>query len=39
MSNAIADELDLQIERRGRSATPLAMRLSLCCCLSCCCYR
>jgi len=37
MLKKVADELDLEIERRGRSATPLAMRLTLCCCFSCCC--
>jgi hypothetical protein len=37
MLKQVAEALDLEIERRGRSATPLAMQLTLCCCFSCCC--
>ena len=33
----IVDRLDLEIERRGANATPLARTLALCCCFSCCC--
>lgn len=37
MLTSVIEELDLEVERRGRNATPLARTLTLCCCLSCCC--
>ncbi len=37
MFATVIEQLDLEIERRGLNATPLARTLTLCCCLSCCC--
>lgn len=36
---AIDDLLDLQASRKGRGRAPLAMTLTLCCCMSCCCGK
>lgn len=37
MFTDVADELGLEIERRGHTRNPLALSITLCCCFSCCC--
>lgn len=35
----VAEQLGLEIERRGHARTPLALTLTLCCCVCCSCCK
>jgi hypothetical protein len=35
MANTVAKQLDLEIERRGHTRTPLGVTITLCSCFSC----